>query len=197
MLWQLLTNIESSLHIIITNTSELGKHPDSMQKFLFGESKAKELNFVGELAEKVSKAIQPQNTENSSGKNSGRGNSSSNTLGGYDHSSHSACSPPGNQGSQSFQKKKPYNNNRPFRRTPPRESLTWKGGEGTKGLLLDRCPTSSPCKLPTRTIHKRNRGKHFLLLSHLPFFPLLTSTSKKIPRAKRLRFLFQNWELLT
>ena len=36
----------------ITDITELGKHTDSMQKFLFGESKAKELNFVGELSER-------------------------------------------------------------------------------------------------------------------------------------------------
>lgn len=51
-------DIVKSTHI--TDITELGKHSDSMQKFLFGESKAKELNFVGEMAEKVSKAIQPQ-----------------------------------------------------------------------------------------------------------------------------------------
>ena len=49
----------------ITDISELGKHSDSMQKSLFGESKAKELNFVGDLAEKVSKAFQPQIKKNS------------------------------------------------------------------------------------------------------------------------------------
>lgn len=40
----------------ITDITELGKHSDSMQMFLFGVSKPKELNFV-ELAEKVSKAL--------------------------------------------------------------------------------------------------------------------------------------------
>lgn len=102
-------DIVKSTHI--TDITELGKLSDCMQKFLFGESKAKELNVVGELAEKVSKAIQPQNKKNSSRKNSGRGNSSSNSHGQNDHSSHSACSFSGNQGSQSFHKKKPYINN--------------------------------------------------------------------------------------
>ena len=78
----------------ITDITELGKHSDFLQKFLFGESKAKEFNFVGELAEKVSKAIQPQNIKkNTSRKNSGRGNSSSNSHGQNDLSSHSARSP--------------------------------------------------------------------------------------------------------
>lgn len=49
----------------ITDITELGKHSDPMQKFLFGESKAKELNFVGELAEKVSKAIQSSGKKSS------------------------------------------------------------------------------------------------------------------------------------
>ena len=44
-------DIVKSTHI--TDITELGKHSDSMQKFLFGESKAKELNFVGELAESL------------------------------------------------------------------------------------------------------------------------------------------------
>ena len=47
-----------------------------MQNFLSGESREKEINFVGELAEKVSKAIQPQNKKNSGRKNSRRSNSS-------------------------------------------------------------------------------------------------------------------------
>ena len=83
MLRLLLTNrrqdIVKSTHI--TDITELGKHTDSMQKFLFGESKAKELNFVGELAEKVSKAIQPQSKKNQFKEKSSRGNSSSNTHG--------------------------------------------------------------------------------------------------------------------
>ena len=128
-----------------------------MQKFLFGESKAKELNFVGELAEKVSKAIQPQNKKNSSRKNSGRGNSSSNSHGQNDYSSHSARSPSGNQGSQSFHKKKPYNNNQPFWKAPS-QGKPYLGGR-TKGTLPDRNPTSSLCKLPTGNMHKENRGK--------------------------------------
>lgn len=109
-------DIVKSTHI--TDITELGKHSDSMQKFLFRESKAKELNLVGELAEKVSKAIQPQNKKNSSRKNSGRGNSSSNSHAHNDPSSHSARLFSGNQGSKSFHKKKPYINNRPFRRVP-------------------------------------------------------------------------------
>ena len=42
-------DIAKSTHI--TDITEIGKHSDSIQKFLFGESKAKELKFVGELAE--------------------------------------------------------------------------------------------------------------------------------------------------
>ena len=117
-----------------------------MQKFLFGESKAKELNFVGELAEKVSKAIQPQNKKNSSRKNSGRGNSSSNSPGQNDYSSHSARSPSGNQGSQSFHKNKPYNNNQPFRRAPS-QGKPYLGGEDqrhTPGLKSNKQPVQAP-----------------------------------------------------
>ena len=40
-------DIVQSAHI--TDITEHGKHSDSMQKFLLGESKAKKLNFVGEL----------------------------------------------------------------------------------------------------------------------------------------------------
>ena len=114
----------------ITDITELGKHSYSMQKFLFGESHAKELNFVRELAEKVSKAIQPQNKKNTSRKNSGRGNSSSNSHGQNALSSHSARSPSRNQGSQSFHKKKPYNSNRPFRRAPFQGKPYLGGGGG-------------------------------------------------------------------
>ena len=120
-------DIVMSTHI--NDITELGKHSDSMQKFLFGESKAKELNFVDELAEKVSKAIQPQNKKNTSRKNSGRGNSSSNSHGQNDLSSHSALLPSRNQGSQSFHKKKSYNNNRPFRRAPFQGKPYLGGGE--------------------------------------------------------------------
>lgn len=148
-------DIVKSTHI--TDITELGKLSDCMQKFLFGESKAKELNFVGELAEKVSKAIQPQNKKNSSRKNSGRGNSSSNSHGQNDHSSHSACSFSKNQSSQSFHKKKPYINNQPFWRVPS-HGKPYLGGR-TKGSLPDRSPTSSPCMLPTGTTYKKNRGK--------------------------------------
>ena len=120
MLRLLLTNrrqdIFKSTHI--TDITELGKHTDSMQKVLFGECKAKELNFVGELAEKVSKAIQPQRKKNQFKEKSSRGNSSSNTHGQNDHSSHQPHSPSRNQSSQSFNRKRPYNNNRTFRRAP-------------------------------------------------------------------------------
>ena len=120
MLRLLLTNrrqdIVKSTHI--TDITELGKHTDSMQKFLFGESKAKELNFGGELAEKVSKATQPQSKKNQFKKKSSRGNDSSNTHGQNDHSSHQSHSPSLNQSSQSFYRKRPYNNNLPFRRAP-------------------------------------------------------------------------------
>ena len=115
-------DIVKSTHI--TDITELGKHSDSMQKFLFGESKAKELNFVGELAEKVSKAIQPQSKKNQFKKKSSRGNSSSNTHGQNDHSSHQAHSPSGNQSNQSFNKKRPYNNKWPFRRAPSQGNST-------------------------------------------------------------------------
>ena len=36
----------------------LAKRPDPMQTYNFWESKASELNFVGDLAKKVSKAVQ-------------------------------------------------------------------------------------------------------------------------------------------
>ena len=72
-------DIVKSSHI--TGTTEFGKHSDSMQKFLFGKSKAKELNFVGELAEKVSKAIQPQSKKDPFKKKSFISNSSPNTQG--------------------------------------------------------------------------------------------------------------------
>ena len=137
-------DIVKSTHI--TDITELGKHSDSMQKFLFGESKAKELNFVGELAEKVSKAIQPQNKKNSSRKNSGRGNSSSNSHGQNDNSYHSARSPSANQGSQSFHQKKPYNNNQPFRRAPS-QGKPYLGGEDqrhTPGQKSNKQPVQAP-----------------------------------------------------
>ena len=108
-------DIVESTHI--NDITELGKHSDSVQKFLFGESKAKDLNFVGELDEKVSKAIQPQSKKNQFKRKSSRGNSSSNTHGQNDHSSHQALSRSRNQSSQSFNRKRPYNN-RPFRRAP-------------------------------------------------------------------------------
>ena len=41
----------------ITDVTQLAKQSDPMQTYLFGESKASELNFVGDLAEKVSKAV--------------------------------------------------------------------------------------------------------------------------------------------
>ena len=54
MLWQLLTNIDVWIfnnYTDITDITEFSKHSDSMQTFLFGEPKAKELNFVGEQAD--------------------------------------------------------------------------------------------------------------------------------------------------
>ena len=51
----------------------------------------------------------------------------------------------------------PYNINQPFRRAPF-QGKPYLGGT-IKGSLSDRSPTSSPCKLPTGTTHKRNRGK--------------------------------------
>ena len=42
----------------ITNVTQLAKQSDPMQTYLFVESKASEHNFVGDLAKKVSKAVQ-------------------------------------------------------------------------------------------------------------------------------------------
>ena len=139
-------DIVKSTHI--TDITELGKHSDSMQKFLFGESKAKELNFVGELAEKVSKAIQPQSKKNQFKKKSSRGNSSSNTHGQNDHSSHQAHSPSGNQSSQSFNKKRPYNNNRPFRRAPS-QGKPYLGGVDQR-LAFEQKSNKQPSQTPNR-----------------------------------------------
>ena len=52
-------------HCNITDVTQLAKQSDPMQTYLFGESKASELNFVGDLAEKVSKAVQSKKNSNS------------------------------------------------------------------------------------------------------------------------------------
>ena len=158
-----------------------------MQKFLFGESKAKERNFVGELAEKISKTIKPQNKKNTSRKNSVRGNSSSNPQGQNDHCSHSA-----NQGNQSFHKKKSYNNNRPFRRAPPKESLTWGPKAHSQTEDQQEVLASSQQELHTRETEVSLPSTHSLLL--LPFAYI---NLENIPRAGRLKYFLQNWELLT
>ena len=51
-------------HCNITHVTQLAKQSDPMQTYLFGESKASELNFVGDLAEKVSKAVQSKKNSN-------------------------------------------------------------------------------------------------------------------------------------
>ena len=52
-------------HCIITDVTQLAKQSFPMQTFLFGESKASELNFVRDLAEKVSKVVQSKKNSNS------------------------------------------------------------------------------------------------------------------------------------
>ena len=49
-------------HCNITDVTQLAKQSDPMQTYLFGESKASELNFVGDLAEKISKSASPKRT---------------------------------------------------------------------------------------------------------------------------------------
>ena len=186
-------DIVKSTHI--TDITELGKHSDSMQRFLFGESKAKELNFVGELAEKVSKAIQPQNKENSSRKNSGRGNRSSNSHGQNDHSSHSAHSPCKKQGSQSFHKKKPYNNNWPFRRAPFQEKQYLEGG-GPKAH--SRTEVQRAVLANSQQELRTRKTEVSLSFTHSPScLPFVCINLENIPRAGRLKHFLQNWKLLT
>ena len=137
-------DIVKSSHI--TDITELGKHSDSMQKYLFGESKAKELNFVGELAEKVSKASQPQSKKNQFKKKSFRGSTSTTIQGQSDQSSHQAHSPSGNQSSQSFNRKRPYDNNRPFRRAPS-QGKPYLGGADRRPAFEQKSnkqPTQAP-----------------------------------------------------
>ena len=52
-------------HCNITDATQLAKQSDPMQTFLFGESKASELNFVGDREEKVSRAVQSKKNSNS------------------------------------------------------------------------------------------------------------------------------------
>ena len=77
---------------------------------------------------------------------------------------------------------------------PPKGSLTWEGW--TKGLHSNRSPTSSPRKLPTETIYRGNKGKpsSYSFTSPLPFVYV---NLENIPRAGRLKYFLQNWELLT
>ena len=49
-------------HCNITDVTQLAKQSDPMQTYPFGESKASELNFVGDLAEKISKSASPKRT---------------------------------------------------------------------------------------------------------------------------------------
>ena len=49
-------------HCNIPDVTQLAKQSDPMQTYLFGESKASELNFVGDLAEKISKSASPKRT---------------------------------------------------------------------------------------------------------------------------------------
>ena len=50
--------LEIVKHCNITDVTQLAKQSDPMQTYLFGETKASELTFVGDLAEKVSKVVQ-------------------------------------------------------------------------------------------------------------------------------------------
>ena len=148
------------------------------------------------MAEKVSKAIQPQDKKNSSKKNSGKGNSSSNNEGLNDLSSHSACSPSGHQGSQNFHKKKPYTINRPFRRAPS-QGKPYLGGGG-------RPKVHSWTEVQQAVLASSQQGLHTretevsLLSTHSPSpLPFAYISLENIPRAGRLKYFLQNWELLT
>ena len=52
-------------HCNIADVTQLAKQSDHMQTYLFEESKASDLNFVGDLAEEVSKAVQSKKNSNS------------------------------------------------------------------------------------------------------------------------------------
>ena len=87
MLWQLLTNVDVlvSLHILPTSLSSVNNLILRRSSSLTNLKLRNLTLWVNWLL----KAIKPQNKKNSSGKNSGRGNSSSKTRGENKHSSES------------------------------------------------------------------------------------------------------------
>jgi len=112
----------------ITDITELGKHSDPMQKFLFGESKAKELNFVGNLAEKVSKAIQPSTKKPANKRKSF--NSSNAASSSYSSEKATNSSQP-SKGPSNYHKKNTHRDNQYFRRGPP-QGKSYLGGKGPR-----------------------------------------------------------------
>ena len=131
---------------------------------------AKELNFVGELAEKVSKAIQPQSKKNQFKKKSFRGSTSTTIQGQSDQSSHQAHSPSGNQSSQSFNRKRPYDNNRPFRRAPS-QGKPYLGGGGPKACI--RTEVQQTTHTSSQQVLHARKTEVSLLHSHSPSPPSL------------------------
>ena len=114
----------------ITDITELGKHSDPMQKFLFGESKAKELNFVGELAEKVSKAIQPSSKKTAYKKKmTSRGEHSSSSVEHTTSASSTSVHP--SKKYQNFKGKNSSTGNQYFRKGPS-QGKPYLGGKGQR-----------------------------------------------------------------
>ena len=125
----------------------------------------------------------------SSRNNSGKDNSSPNTQGHNDHSSHSACSPSGNQGSQNFEKKKPYTINRPFRRAPSQGKPYLGGGGGddqrfTPGQKCNKQPLQAPNRDYTRETEVS------LLFTHSPSpLPFAYISLENIPTGREAKVL--------
>lgn len=186
-------DIVKSTHI--TDITEIGKHSDSMQKFLFGESKAKELKFVGELAETFPKPsslrIRKTQAEIILVKATVH-----QTLKG-------TMTIPLTQpvrlleikAVKIFTRKSLTPSTGLFRGPPPKGSLTW-GGEGddqrsTPGVQQEVLASSQ------QGLHTRETEVS-LLFTHSPFpLPFAYISLENIPRAGRLKYFLQNWKLLT
>ena len=163
----------------ITDVTQLAKQSDPMQTYLFGESKASELNFVGDLAEKVSKAVHSKKNASSNKAKSPYKQARTNSFKGS-----SGSSTPRNLSSHEHQ---------PFRRAPFR---------GKREPARDY-PYQSRYKIPekktsTQTVfNKPNPNSKVSSVDTIFHFPTSLENIHSQMVAGRLQFFSQNWQHIT
>ena len=156
-------------HCNITYVTQLEKQSDPMQTFILGESKASELNFVGDLAEKVSKAVQLKKNSNSNKTKPPYKHARTNSF-----KSSSGSSKPRNLSSHVHQPfwKAPFRGKRGTARDYPEQSHYMNFGKKTSGSEVSAVDMIFRFHAPPRELHPQ-----------------------KV--AGRLQFFAQNWQIIT